>query len=360
MAILDQILDIVFGHSYQLSPGFIIENFGNRLARNVFFHEDAFVGIENKVEKKFGDEFTYSCGKNFGYNYANLIDLPIFNQITRQAQFNSLMKFFETTYAKGTKYSTDWKKPSFEIHGTDIIVCRKNGSANLLFIGPVAGVLGYLCKDPEIDGKQVTCTGNGDSECFGLFEKLGKTKVELKKFDQNYQVFNKVIPFSQEYGIELMAKIGMVKRKTDTFDILGSRFFPFEISMMYNLEVEIQKSDGNLDELVYAPTFEVFETFAKNNLKSKYKTYFDAVDFTSKFFSALGWGIIQPNPSKAGFLVRGHPWTNELHKLKVSKYFTASIDGIMSGLLDKKISSNVNSIATTDGKYNISLELSKN
>ena len=44
----------------------------------------------------------------------------------------NVMRFFETTYGRCNSHKIDWNNSRFEIHGNDVIVCRKNGIGTLV------------------------------------------------------------------------------------------------------------------------------------------------------------------------------------------------------------------------------------
>lgn len=366
MDLLNQILDILYQHTYTTRPGFILEHFGNRTLRNVFLSESALSGIENSVVKNIDVKLLYQTGKEFGYNYAKMIPLPRFDPLLGEKIFENVMRFFETTYGKCNSHKIDWNNSRFEIRGKDVIVCRKNGLGTLAFVGGWAGLIAYLCNNKKIEGIQPKCQGRSDEECIGVFAPADKLEGDVithpdfaeKEFDARYIGFNRVIPFKSDYGLDLLESVGIVKYQVNTFDVGHERFFPTELTFLYSLEKKLKDRNADVRKIIYDPTFEAFEIFGRVNLQHKYSKGFDALDFTSKLFSAFGWGIIQVVTSeKPQIFIKGFPWTPEIEDIRMSQYFLGSIDGLISGLIGRKCTSEITSISKTNGTYDVILTL---
>jgi hypothetical protein len=366
MAIVDTLLDLLFQHSYTLQPGYIIENFGQNKIRNVFLLESSISAIENEIIQNGQSEFAYDYGKKFGYNYSSIISLPEANRFTRDEVFKSLMRFFESTYGHCEKYTINWEKKEFSIIGNNIIVCRKNGKGNILFEGAWAGVISYLIKDQKIEGKKKSCEGKGDKFCEGVFgyreaisSEFSYSDIPPRKLSQNYFTFNQVIPFENNYGLNILRDIGIMKYQTNTFEMFKERFFPIEVGFIHQLEFDLQKKNLDGKKLVYSPTYKSFFTYGKNNFDQKHSKINDAADFVSKLFTALGWGICtyQPIP-KPTIVVRGFPFTDEMTELKSSNYFNAALCGFIGGLINENIEADL-SIASIGPSFDFTLVLKK-
>jgi len=359
VTLLDKVLSFVFSHTISTQPGFIIESFGSRKLRNVFLSETAMAGIENAVSKAGGDKLLYQTGKEIGFNYAKAIPLPHFDSPLRGAFLRETVRFLEATLGECTNYSVDWKSKRVEMSFQDFAVCRKNGNG-LFFIGAFTGLLAFVFNDKTIEGIQTTCRGRGSSECHGIAmpaSAFGKTKfISHANFGettlpQQYDAFNSIIPFEQEYGLEALGQVGLTKYQTSKFEVLGERFIPLEISFEFGLEKRLKTSGMNLEKTVYTPSFNAFQSFGKQIAEKRRGAASNALDFTAKLLSALGWGLVQVRPdSRPGFIIRGFPWTQDLETLKTSQYFMGAIDGLVSGLSGKKVKSKIVNTSKTEGR----------
>ena len=361
MNIVDQLLEIAYQHSFQVQPGFFLEHFGNRILRNEFVSETAIGEIEKSTVKLGGGQFLYETAKDFGYNYAARIPLPKANSILKDEYFKSLINFFETTYGRCSGYEIDWKNKKVKIKFKNFIVCRKNG-IGIISIATFAGLLAFMFEDKTLEGIQTSCEGRGDAECvavFGLFEDIKQntplkfSNIEPVSINPKYAILNRAIPTPADYGLELLTRAGVVKYQSSTFDVLGERFFPLEISFIPQLEKKLIENGIDTRKAIYTPTYNTFQNFAENNVKAKFPSNQNHLDVLCKLFSAFGWGYLQHLDNK--ITVRGFPWTELAVNGNPPTYFLASVDGFLSGLTGKQITTKLIQADTGTGSYSLVL-----
>lgn len=340
MKIAPFFIDLVYRHSFTVKPGFFLEHFGDRFLRNTFLSESAISGIESNLFDKNYADVLYRVGKEFGYNYASFVPLPRRSSSFRNQLLSGLIDFFQTVYGKCLDYTVSWDEKTLEMHFDDTIVCRKN-SLGIYTASAAAGIWAYINNDKALEGIQTTCIGKGNSFCtylFGPEKHLGKIKYSHSDFQQAnfnplYLSLNQEIPFEEEeYNLDVLTQVGLVKQRTSYFDFSGERFFPVEISYLNNLEKALSNCNADLRTLLYLPVFDSFNKLGKT-LTNYGKKESTALDLISKVLSAFGWGIIKPIPSKQIKLsIKGFPWTPELDEAKTYTYFTASLSGFLSGI----------------------------
>jgi predicted hydrocarbon binding protein len=358
---------MLFRQEYITQPGFILEKFGSNQLRNHFLSESAVALIETEIAKEpGGKQLLYDSGKEFGYYYAKAVPLPNKSFLFRDRMAGELMKYFQTTYGALGSYIVDWNKSYLEITNSNLAICRKNG-LGLWAIGSIAGLWSYICGSKTIEAMHSKCHGRGDEKCITRVGEANDINAaiispevkETSQQDKSYFTLNRPIPFNQDYGLDLLRQVGIIKYSASYFDIAGERFFPIEINFLSILEKKLRERGSDERKLIYEPVRTEFEKFGRSNLGKKYSETRDAIDFASKVFSAMGWGLIFYLKGDEKLTVRGYPWTQACDSIKASNYFVGALDGLVQGLTGKKINFMLTSASVSSSSYDLQFGIKK-
>jgi hypothetical protein len=319
--------------------------------------EEAILNVEQKNSDL--KELVYFSGKMFGYRYCKLLkirDVPI---IAQDSFAKQIFSYFESTYGtrktdtnigSGT-YALDWKKHSLNFELRNVVLLRKYKNENWLN-GALVGFWAGVFEDDLLEGKYTE--KRGLNEVISTFDfSPGKNKTDYTRakvpLNQRYYELNNKIQLPASYGLDSLASVGIMKYTASSFTLFEDRFFPMEISAELMLEQNIERGGYNLTDRIYGPTKKAFTTLGKRTPQKNLK---DALDFCAKISTATGWGAVSiaQIKNKPALIIKHPPWTEELTQTKNQySYLRGSVDGLLSGLLDKE----VNSRASTDNEQNM-------
>jgi hypothetical protein len=342
-------------------PGFVITTFTEKdqmtYLREIFFAEELFELIENKIVQKYGNQgkqTLYSAGKKNGYLYASISNFPDIKENSKKtvSDFAYLfVRYCEGVFAQKAKHEIDIDKKIFSMALDEYIVCRHNGHGYIMNDGGSAGIWAYLMQDKSIEGIQLECQGRGDEKCLVICapkEELLTQKDKIfyennltdQKFDEIYQIRNEIREDTYaQLSLKDMIDAGFFDYKKGILSYKNSRFFGSESHIFYILEQEISKLDDGEQTL-----FDICVEYGKS-LRQLYGER-DYQKFIMDFFSALGFGDITFLDSNT-LVASYYPWTIFSEK---SKYiiFRGVLSGIVSDSLEKKVEFNEYKIDVED------------
>lgn len=337
-------------------PGFLdfkISGKTNIYARQIFYPEDFFVDFESKMVSKFGNDGRqklYSIGKKFGYRFAqsgkfeNIKDNPG-DKIKDWVFITS--KFIEGTYASSIENVTDPQIPKTDYSLKKFAVLEKLGYEYIFATGGTAGMMAWMFQDPTVevvlhDSKKVDdlfeCNVTAApysylKENYSGLDLFSETNLDgLLEAFQDYVKFNAQAQTSCTKSFQTYLDFKFFDYQGGIVKFKDKRFFLFEVSGTYLLELEL-KNSGNSKyvDLLFDSAFitgkDILSQFGKNQ-----KDIFDVL-------SALGWGEVLPFSSSSTeikVLVNHFPWSKWYKEVDYI-IMRGFLSGIMSQLTGKKV-----------------------
>ncbi len=337
-------------------PGFLdfkISGKTNVYARQIFYPEDFFVEFESKMVSKFGDlgrQKMYSIGKKFGYRFAqsgkfeNVKDNPG-DKIKDWIFITS--KFVEGTYASSIEHVTDVKIPKTDYSLKKFTVLEKLGYEYIFATGGTAGMMAWIFQDPTVevvlrdvnkisDLYECTVTAapyNYLKENYSSSELFKETNLDglLENF-QDYVKFNAQAQTSCSKSFQTYLDFKFFDYEGGIVRFKDKRFFLFEVSGTYILELELKNSDNKeyvdlLFECAFDTGKSILSKFGKNQ-----KDIFDVL-------SALGWGEVLPfsaSSNEVKVLVNHFPWSKWYKEVDYI-IMRGFLSGIVTEITGKKI-----------------------
>ena len=335
-------------------PGFLdfkISGKTNIYARQIFYPEDFFVKFESDFIKAFGDkgkQKLYSIGKKFGYRFAqsgkfeNIKDNPG-EKIKNWIFITS--KFIEGTYASSIENITDvsLKKTDYTLKRFTIL--EKLGYEYIFATGGTAGMMSWIFQDPttevvlhdlkKVDGFYEGVVTSAPKKYLesNYGNVLSETDLDNLLEDFNdYVRFNQQVQTSCTKSFQTYLDFDVFEYEQGIVHFKDKRFFLFEVSGTYLLELELKKSKNQkyLD-ILYGAAVEtgkqIFSQFGKTP-----KDVFDIL-------SALGWGEVLPflsSEKEMKIVVNHFPWTKWYKDIDFL-IMRGFLSGAVSELSGKKI-----------------------
>jgi len=329
-------------------PGYITEEITEKgrliKIRDFCLPENLFVNIENKLKND--SKVLYQIGKNFGYIYADLLDLPKYSEV-KKSDFLKFAKYFtkyvEAIYASKINLQIKYEEKFYKIKMYDYIICRKNGLGYIMSEGGIAGIWSYACQDPTIEAVQPKCQGRGDKYCEVIaapydylvqrgYKPIRCTKLETVELTEDYEEFNKIRPTTwATNSLEDLINAGFFEYKHGQVTYQGERFFLCEASFMYILERELKKVKNGLDVL-WKCSFNFGKRLAEISGKQ------EPCKFITDFFPALGFGDVLAVTKRGKYEIYVNyfpwlPWWKEIDFVM----FRGMLSGVISGFSGKKV-----------------------
>lgn len=342
-------------------PGFLITTFTDQnqitYLRELFFAEDLFEIIENRIVEKYGEsgrQALYSAGKKFGYIYSALSNFPTI-QAGSKKDFSNFVYLFvrycEGMFARKATHEINIDEKIFTLATKDYIICRHNGLGYIMNDGGSAGIWAYLMQDKSVEGVQLECEGRGDDRCLvmcspeeKLLEKTNMFFCERdlpgQKFSEYYKALNEIREATYaKNSLKDLIDIGFFKYQGGFLSYKNMRFFGCESHMLYIMEEEISKLENGEQIL-----FDACVEYGKK-LREIYGGK-DYQKFILDFFPALGFGeVFVLDSTNYSITSVYYPWTTYSEN---SKYII--FRGIMSGFVSSSTDKNINF-----NNYNISV-----
>ncbi|MFA6064556.1 MAG: hypothetical protein WC746_01815 [archaeon] len=337
-------------------PGFLdfkISGKTNIYARQIFYPEEFFVDFESNIISKFGDkgrQKLYSIGKKFGYRFAqsgkfeNIKDNPG-DKIKDWVFITS--KFVEGTYASSIEHVTDSKIPKTDYALKKFTIFEKLGYEYIFATGGTAGMMAWIFQDPSVevvlhDVKKVEELYEGTvtaapvtylKDNYSNLELFSETSLDglLEDF-QDYVKFNAQAQTSCNKSFQTYLDFKFFDYQGGIVKYKDKRFFLFEVSGTYILELEL-KNSGN--EKYSAQLFDSAFNTGKNILSQFGKNQKDVFDV----LSALGWGEVIPFSSTSTeikVLVNHFPWTKWYKEIDYI-IMRGFLSGVVTELTGKKV-----------------------
>ncbi len=305
--------------------------------RHLFLYEDFLASLEVETRKKFGKDGSkalYTAGKIYGKNFATMTEMPNYKSSMRDFKASVLIQYLATMYATQIKHKINWDSKKIELEVEDYVICRKSGQGELLSTGGAAGIWVKFCDDEFIEGVQDFCEGRGDDRCkIVCAPNIGDfsiTELPLFEYTDLYRTVNSFEKKLDTFSLDKYLDHYYCTYKGGHLLIRDERFVPFDCSLVYMYEHEINKKFG--DEGIYLIRDTAFKEYKKlaNILLSIYNqnkfSISDAFDYINKFLGAFGFGQLREYLGTKEFYVIKFPFF-EL-KTKFPTY-----EGIISGLL---------------------------
>jgi hypothetical protein len=337
-------------------PGFLDFKISGKTmiyARQIFYPEDFFIAFESRVVDAFGDkgrQKLYSIGKKFGYRFGqagkfeNIKDNPG-DKIKDWVFITS--KFVEGTYASSIEHVTDPKIPKTDYSLKKFAILEKLGYDYIFATGGTAGMMAWIFQDPTVevvlhDLKKVNDSfeaivtaapisylknNNYDQTIFSETQLDG-----LQEDFQDYVRFNAQAQTSCTKSFQTYLDFKFFSYEGGIVKFKDSRFFLFEVSGTYLLELELKKeSNKKYLEILFNSAYDtgksIMSKFGKNQ-----KEVFDVL-------SALGWGEVLPfstSSNEIKVLVNHFPWSKWYKEIDYV-IMRGFLSGAVSDLLGKKI-----------------------
>ncbi len=343
------------GSQYFDRPGFVdfkISGKTDIYARQIFYPEEFFVKLEQDIISKYqhlGKKTLYSFGKKFGYRFAeagkfeNIKDHPG-EKIKDWILIAS--KFVEGTYATTIESKVDVSKKLTDYYLKNFVILRKLGYDYIFAMGGSVGLMSWIFQDPKIEGVihnikktdnyyEATATSAPVDilkEMYPNEEIFIETNIQNISEDLNsYRQLNKYEKISYDKSFQTYLNSGFIKYNQGVVEIKNHRFFLFEVSGTYLLEMELKKTNEEFLNILYEAAI-----YTGENIFS---------DFTFKInelfelLSALGWGevlLISKTDKKIKVLINHFPWSKwykEIDFLIINGF----LSGIFSKILNKKV-----------------------
>jgi predicted hydrocarbon binding protein len=324
-------------------PGYVLEKINESsqpdYIRDVLLPESFFSELETEVSDKKGEEL-YRSGKEFGYQYSALMDLPqLQDPGSPSKRFKTmvyfLVRFIEGSYAGSIDYETDLEKKSFWMKMDDYVVCRKSGVGLLFSTGGVAGIWSYMMNDSSIEAVQTTCQGRGDEIC----RVKAMPRAEIESSTHDVEVSAEEIDLSSSYW-EMNRPRELRFSDTSLRDLLdvgffdypggkivhGSEGFVFVLpKLVYMLEDRID------DEVMFEKAFDSGARLAEG------ETERELASFLSSYLAGTGWGDTRIK-SRDPWKVESNlfPWTSEVTETSLP-VFRGLVSGLISGFCDQRV-----------------------
>lgn len=337
-------------------PGFVdfkISGKTSIYARQIFYPEDFFVDFESKIIDTFGNkgrQKLYSIGKRFGYRFAqsgkfeNIKDNPG-DKIKNWVFITS--KFIEGTYASSIENVTDPTIPKTEYTLKRFAVLEKSGYDYIFATGGTAGMMAWMFQDPSVeviisDLKKVDDNYEATLQV-APFEYLKKNYPSAELYSmtnvsdllenfQDYIKFNAQAQTSCSKSFQTYLDFKFFDYQSGIVTFKGKRFFLFELSGTYLIELELKKeSDKRYSEILFECCFNAGKDIL-SNFGGNQKDIFDVL-------SALGWGEVVPFSStetEIKVLINHFPWS-KWYKEVDFLMMRGFLSGILSKLKGKKV-----------------------
>ncbi|MCX6804191.1 MAG: hypothetical protein NTY48_06535 [Candidatus Diapherotrites archaeon] len=337
-------------------PGFLdfkISGKTNIYARQIFYPADFFIEFESGLIKEFGEkgrQKLYSIGKKFGYRFAqagkfeNIKDHPG-DKIKDWVFIAS--KFVEGTYASSIENELDSAKKKVDYLLKRFTILEKLGYEYIFATGGTAGLMAWIFQESSIevvlhDLKEVngyyeaTVTAapreylkkQFPDELIPVEENL----TDLLEDFNDYAKFNAQSQTSCSKSFQTYLDFKFFKYQDGIVTFKDKRFFLFELSGTYLLELELKKEkDKKYLEILFDSAFKV----GKESLSQFGKTQRDVFDV----LSALGWGEVLPfsqSEKEIKVAVNHFPWSKWYKDIDFV-IMRGFLSGILSALLGKKV-----------------------
>ncbi len=337
-------------------PGFVdfkISGKTSIYARQIFYPEDFFVEFENKIIDCFGlagRKKLYSIGKKFGYRFAqagkfeHIKDHPG-DKIKDWVFIES--KFVEGTYASSIENETNPLIPKTDYSLKRFTILEKTGFDYIFATGGTAGLMAWVFQDESVEVVQskvklvdgfyestVTAAPyNYLKENYPSSELFSETNLAgLEEDFQGYIKFNAQTETSCNKSFQTYLDFGFFKYEKGIVKFNEHRFFLFELSGTYLLELELKKESdkrylGILFDTAFNTGLNIMSCFGKNP-----KDAFDVL-------SALGWGevmLFSSNSEEVKIIVNHFPWSRWYKEMDFT-IICGFLSGLMTKIMGKKI-----------------------
>lgn len=331
------------------SPGFIVTDmttpYGRTYQRDILLSEDMLATIEKTIVKKFGNigrQALYSAGKQFGWNFSKLFNVPTIKKFSKteiQKFAGFFAMFVGATWAKDVAFDMNLSDKKFDINFDKYVVCNQNGLGHMMAEGALAGGWAWIMQDYTIEGVQTRCQGRGDKRCVIICAPrnyLEKNKIKFYKCDdlteleysQRYLSYNKIRPTNYaKTSVKELITQGFFKYKESVISYNNQRYFPVGAEFIFFLERELAKLNGGLNIL-----FDISSEAGAAAIKAdKHKSE----AFLTDFISALGWGDVKKIGAGVGTNIA--PWTELVDDIDFTIF-----RGLASGILTECSGKNTN------------------
>jgi len=308
-------------------PGFVVFNVTGKtpiFARQMIFPELFFILLEKKLIEGLGNEgkrILYSVGKKFGIRFSLMGNFSKRGEIPDKKipdYINMINKFIEGTYASDISCEPDVNNSKVIYHLKNFVVCSKDGYGFFLPLGAGCGLIAYLLNDETIEGVHLECQGDGKEKCKLLYEPINKLKLDIKdkpifketdlkglEFTPDYGSMNAIKETeSSKYSFQQFIDSNIFSFNAGIIMNGDQRYFIYEVSGIYMLERELQKSNVTkkiLGEIAY-------ETGKRMLLNYKGELSLESL---IDLLTAFGWGdvLILEKASKYVVNIKYFPWT---------------------------------------------------
>lgn len=359
-------------------PGFVVSKFSDKgreaYRREIIYPESMLADIETQVVKKYGAEGErrlYKIGKDFGYVYAGVSQLPTLKTSTPEEIrrfFQMLVLFVAATWSSGSEIlEIDVKAKTLRLRFWDYVICSKNGIGHLLGDAGIVGIWAYMVQDPSIEAVQTECQAKNGKTCeyymapperlkkerYDFFQVDVTTEVDVDEYRKNHDLMNRIKPTHYvSNSMQSMVDSGVFKFRNGGIRFGGDRYFSVEVSLYYILEKELSKLKGG-DGLLFDVCFNFGKKVA---LAAGMKTNQSVMDY----LAALGFGDIMTDVEKGKrrLIVSYFPWTEFSRNSKFTM-FRGMASGLLSGASSKKIILNKIKTSETDSSLSLSLEAAR-
>ncbi|MEM4391020.1 MAG: hypothetical protein QXX06_04120, partial [Candidatus Diapherotrites archaeon] len=228
-------------------------------------------------------------------------------------------KFVEGTYASNIDNRINVVQKRTDYYLKNFVILRRLGYDYIFALGGSTGLMSWIFQDVTIEGLlydikkidnnyEATVTNAPIEVLKNIFPKeeiFIETNFENLEENLNlYKEFNRYDKIIYTKSFQTYLNAGFIKYNQGIVEICGYRFFLFEVSGTYLLEIEMKNKGQQYVEILYESAI-----YAGKNV---YASFTYKIQELFELLSALGWGevlLISQSKNKIKVLINHFPWS---------------------------------------------------